>query len=198
MLVALVSFQGSLIAFVPGFLREHEAGPIEAFGLNKRLTVALASGLFAACMFYMAGGLIQAATAWLMQHFPVTPIKPEEQTAVHTLRLASSWFERLTLGAGAIILAPLAEEVLFRGILYPWIKSLGYPQLALWGTSLLFAMVHFNLLSLPALFVLALILTLLYEVTGNLLAPITAHIFFNALNLLQLYSIERHIQQQPY
>ena len=72
---------------------------------------------------------------------------------------------------------------MFRGILYPVIKQLGHPQLALWGTSLLFATVHMNLASFLPLMVLALVLTALYERTNNLLAPIAAHVLFNTLEL---------------
>ena len=54
-----------------------------------------------------------------------------------------------TAGAGrrGDLLAPVAEELLFRGILYPAIKQAGFPRLALWGTSLLFAAMHMNLVT---------------------------------------------------
>jgi len=42
------------------------------------------------------------------------------------------------------------------------------------------------LVAVPALFVLALALTWLYQKTGNLLASITAHACFNAVNLALL------------
>jgi membrane protease YdiL (CAAX protease family) len=44
--------------------------------------------------------------------------------------------------------------------------------------------------ALVPLFVLALALTWLYEKTGNLLAPIAAHSFFNAANLIVLYCLK--------
>jgi membrane protease YdiL (CAAX protease family) len=198
MLVALASFQGALLAFVPGFLREHEARPVEAFGLANRWPQALAFGTLAACLFYPISQLILQATAWLMQHLPFFPMRPVEQAAVNTIRSAPSWYGRLALGAATVVLAPVAEEVLFRGIIYTWIKNLGFPQLAIWGTSLLFAIMHFNVQGIPALFLLALILTLLYEKTGNLLAPIAAHSLFNGLNLAELYRIDFLIHHQPY
>ena len=82
----------------------------------------------------------------------------------------------------AVVLAPLAEELLFRGILYTLIKQHGRPRLALWGTSLLFGAIHFNLAALPSLCFLGLVFAWLYERTGNLLAPVTAHVLFNAVN----------------
>ena len=87
----------------------------------------------------------------------------------------------------AVAVAPVAEEILFRGILYPAIKQIGYPRLAAIGTALLFALFHVNLLTFASLTVVALGLIALYEFTDNLLAPITAHAVFNASNLIMLF-----------
>jgi membrane protease YdiL (CAAX protease family) len=95
----------------------------------------------------------------------------------------------------AVLLVPPAEEILFRGILYPWIKQAGYPRLALWGTALVFAGVHFNLVSFLPLAAFALVLAALYERTNNLLAPITAHALFNTLNFLLLL-LQEHFRPQ--
>ena len=87
----------------------------------------------------------------------------------------------------AVVVAPIAEEILFRGILYPAIKQIGYPRVAVIGTALLFALFHVNLLTFASLTVVALGLIALYEFTDNLLAPITAHAVFNASNLIMLF-----------
>ena len=84
------------------------------------------------------------------------------------------------------MLAPVAEEFVFRGVLFPFVRQLGRPKLAWLGVSLLFALVHANVAAFLPLFVLALALTWLYEKTDNLLAPIAAHSLFNAANLVIL------------
>jgi membrane protease YdiL (CAAX protease family) len=119
-------------------------------------------------------------------------MEPQEQLPIHALRVSMSWGGRLTLGAAAVLLAPVAEEVLFRGILYPAVKQTGHSRLALWGTSLLFAAVHMNLVTFVPLAVLALLLTALYERTNNLLAPIMAHVLFNALNFAMLLMLQHY------
>ena len=86
----------------------------------------------------------------------------------------------------AIVIAPPAEEALFRGLIYPAVKRAGFPRLAWWGSAVLFAAVHWNLPSFLPLILLALVLTWLYEKTDNLLAPIAAHGLFNALNFVAL------------
>ena len=65
--------------------------------------------------------------------------------------------ERIALGIAAIVIAPVFEESLFRGILYPAIKNAGYPTLALVGTSLLFGAIHATLLTFLPLTFLAMI-----------------------------------------
>jgi membrane protease YdiL (CAAX protease family) len=90
-----------------------------------------------------------------------------------------------------VLLAPVTEEALFRGILYPVIKQTGHPRLALWGTALAFAGIHMNVVTFVPLAVLALMLTALYEWTNNLLAPITAHVVFNALNFAMLLVLQQ-------
>ena len=86
----------------------------------------------------------------------------------------------------AVAVAPVAEEILFRGILYPAVKQLGHPRVAVIGTALLFALFHVNLLTFASLTAVALALIALYDFTDNLLAPITAHAVFNASNLIML------------
>jgi membrane protease YdiL (CAAX protease family) len=84
------------------------------------------------------------------------------------------------------VLAPVAEEFIFRGMLYPFVKQLGWPRLAWIGVSFAFALIHDDAATFVPLFVLALALTWLYEKTDNLLAPIAAHSLFNAANLVIL------------
>lgn len=87
----------------------------------------------------------------------------------------------------AILIAPIWEEVVFRGILYPYCKARfgRWPGLA--ATSLLFGAIHFHLPSLLPLALLGLVLGLAYERTGSLWSPILLHALFNlgtAINLL--------------
>ena len=115
-------------------------------------------------------------------------IAPEVQDTVKTLQDTGSMETRIFIGLLAVGVAPFAEEVVFRGILYPALKQQGYPKLALWGTALLFATMHFNVTLFLPLFFLAVILTLLYETTDNLLAPIVTHGVFNLANFYWLVS----------
>ncbi|MGH7991817.1 MAG: lysostaphin resistance A-like protein, partial [Limisphaerales bacterium] len=111
---------------------------------------------------------------------------PADQTAVALIMAAKSLWLKIYLGVFAVVLAPVAEEFIFRGMLFPFVKKLGYPRFAWFGVSFLFALIHFDAAIFVPLFVLALALTWLYEFTDNLLAPIVAHSLFNAANLALL------------
>jgi membrane protease YdiL (CAAX protease family) len=188
MVVAALTFQGAALIFTWRLLREHRSTWAEAFGFSNRWVHALLFGVIIACIFLPVGNALQWASYRVMENY--LSAKPQEQEAVQTLRVAVSWVERATLGGVTILVAPVAEEVLFRGIIYPWIKQAGFPRLALWITSIVFAAIHSNLMIFLPLLLLALALTVLYEKTNNLLAPIIAHALFNGMNFAVLYLTE--------
>jgi membrane protease YdiL (CAAX protease family) len=191
-LLATLSFQGAALVLIAIFLRQQQVSWNEAFGFTNRWGYALLFGLIAGAFFLQVGWRLQEVCFQLITRFSQSPTLSEEQQPVQVLRIASSVTDRIALGSVTILLAPVAEELLFRGILYPWIKKAGFPNIAFWGTAVLFAAIHTNLVAFLPLFVLAVILTLLYEFTNNLLAPITAHAVFNATNFVMLYLTEKH------
>lgn len=196
LIFSVLSFHGATLVLITLFLREEHIGWSDAFGFSSpEPGRALLMSLLIACIVLPIGWLLQSASAAALntfaENFPGFHIKAEEQQIVHMLKTTTSWTYRISLGVTAILLAPAAEELLFRGILYPTVKQSGYPRLALWGTSLIFALVHLNLATFVPLTFLAIVLTLLYERTNNLLAPITVHSLFNAANFGLLF-----LQQQ--
>ena len=180
-------FQGALLAMLPRFLREHGETWRCAFGLASRPGRAMLYGALVACAFLPLGELLQRGSLEIISRLG---LHPEAQAAVVALKNSSEWLDRAALAVVAVVLAPIAEELLFRGILYPAIKRGGFPRLALWGTSFLFALIHMNLITFVPLLLFALVLTLLYERTGNLLAPLTAHALFNILNFVKFLWVE--------
>ena len=189
--IATLSLQGAGLVLVARFLREHQTSWAEGFGFSNQRRQAVLLGMLAAVIFLPVGWGLQQASALVMTHLPHFKLEPQEQLPVHALRVSMSWGGRVAMGVAAVLLAPLAEEVLFRGILYPALKQAGHPRLALWGTALLFAAVHLNVATFVPLTVLALVLTALYEWTNNLLAPIAAHVLFNAFNVVLLVVLQQ-------
>jgi membrane protease YdiL (CAAX protease family) len=105
------------------------------------------------------------------------------ETAARTDHKDMIW--RIALSA--VVIAPVFEELIFRGYLYPAFKRFLGPFPAGVGTALLFALIHDNAANFAGLALLALALTLAYEWSGSILLPIAMHAFFNALNLAYLW-----------
>jgi membrane protease YdiL (CAAX protease family) len=187
MIAGLLSLQGMAIPLTWFFVRGHRTDWKEAFGFGNNWRQALLLGLLSGSALLTLSWALQWLSAEVLTF--LTHSAPQEQVAVQILKAAEPPY-KLVLGLLAIALAPAAEELLFRGILYPWLKQLGRPRLALWGTSVLFALMHTNAVSFVPLLVLAVALVLLYEYTNNLLAPICAHAVFNAVNFFALWLLQ--------
>ncbi len=92
----------------------------------------------------------------------------------------------LTLLLGlAILVAPVAEELLFRAGIFRWLRTRAPRGVALILPAFLFALIHGNLAVLLPLLALALVLALAYENYGHVGVPMLAHALFN-LNTIAL------------
>jgi membrane protease YdiL (CAAX protease family) len=91
-----------------------------------------------------------------------------------------------------VVVAPAAEELFFRGVVYnAWAREHG-PRVALFGSAALFALIHANpesgealigsMVSVVPIFGLGIGLAILYRTTGSLLAPMALHAGFNAIS----------------
>ncbi|MGJ8726325.1 MAG: CPBP family intramembrane glutamic endopeptidase [Roseibacillus sp.] len=83
-------------------------------------------------------------------------------------------------GLITVVAAPVMEEVVFRGYLYPVLKRMGGAWLAALTVSVFFAAAHLEGSYLLGRFVLSLILIAAYELTGSLWAPLGIHFLNNA------------------
>ena len=95
------------------------------------------------------------------------------------------WPLTLSIIGVAVIVAPLVEELLFRGILQTLVRSyVDRPWLAVVVCAGLFAAVHANPEHWPALFVLGIGLGYAYEKSASLWQPIFMHALFNGTTVL--------------
>lgn len=187
LLLAVLAFQVAGLVFIALFLREQRVGWAAAFGFRTDWRGAVGWGV--------AVGLAALPVVWGLQWLSGTALQAlgfdvGEQDAIRLLRGSETLGKQVFIGVVAIVLAPPVEEMLFRGILYPFIKQSGFPRWALWGVALLFAFIHGSLPILLPLVAFALVLAWLYERTDNLLAPIIVHAIFNAANFAMLFILE--------
>lgn len=87
----------------------------------------------------------------------------------------------------AVILAPLWEELIFRGLLYGYLKSRMSVFAALLVSSLIFSAYHFNLDALMPLLIVGIATGYIYERTRSLYFAIFFHALFNALSMAVLF-----------
>jgi len=87
-----------------------------------------------------------------------------------------------------VVLAPIAEEIVFRGVLLPSMERHWGMRVAVVGSSALFAMMHVTPYAMVPIFVFALMLAGLFVRTRSLTVCIAAHVLFNATGLAALYA----------
>jgi membrane protease YdiL (CAAX protease family) len=181
-LIETLSLQGATWILIPVLLRLHQIPWRDFFGLRR-------VDFFRALGWVMAGLIVILPGVLTLKYCSDAALEkagwqPKSQTAVELLMGAPLWPTGIYMGFFTIVLAPVAEEFIFRGVLFPFVKQLGRPGLAWFGVSLLFALIHGSVAIFIPLFVFALAMTWLYEKTGSLLAPVVVHSLFNAANLV--------------
>ena len=92
----------------------------------------------------------------------------------------------------AVVVAPLIEEIMFRGALYGWLRS----KLPAWSSVLIsaacFAVMHpQGAIGLVPLGLIGILLAILREWRGSLIAPMVAHACFNGGTLIALLTLFR-------
>ena len=89
-----------------------------------------------------------------------------------------------------VILGPIAEELLFRGMLFPILaRRIGTVESVL-IVSVLFGAIHVHLPSFLPLCIVSMALCMAYVYSGSIAVPIAMHALFNGVNLL-LYPMMR-------
>lgn len=178
MVSALIGNQLGLIGVTLGWLKfRHQVG-LKALGLGSfqrsYLGVGVGAGALGVVLSATVAVIIVKIVEIIQGNPPADPQQIELQTDPSGLLL-------MLLAASTIVLAPLSEEMFFRGMLHQGVRRwlrLG-PGLIL--SSAVFAGTHVIPLVIPSIFVLALVLGTVYERSKSLWVPIIAHAAFNVV-----------------
>jgi uncharacterized protein len=161
-------------------VRHHSS--IAALGLTaKGLGKGFATGLLAGLPLFIGAILL----AYLTQLF----LRP---TGTDYITRSVTEIGEGGVGAGLVallcftlvVLAPVCEEIFFRGYLYPTLRNRMDMQPAMILNGLLFAVAHFDLVGFLPRFLLAYGLCYIYERNRTLAGPIAGHALYNGLILL--------------
>lgn len=199
------------IAIIIFLARVHFVRRLKGFGLDVKTII---KDFFVAFVNLLAAWPLITAAIILTMFFGELIWGQEYQMQQHQqLKLITEYSQlppRILIIVVAVVIAPLLEEMLFRGFFQTMIRSCldahrsslaarvtGHgapPQGVLWRatncwlaiaiSSVLFTTIHANTGHWPALFVLGVCLGYAYEKSGSLFRPIFIHSFFNAASII--------------
>jgi len=171
-----------LLVFRPGALSGLPSLP----GAN--VGGAVLSGVGWGVLATIGAGLVGSGVVYVLEQLG---IEAAPQTAEQAIAMVEPWLAVLAI----VVLAPIAEEVFFRGVVFNALLREGGRRWAYLGSSALFAVIHLEPVVMLPLFLLGLALSWVYQRTRNLLAPIVMHATVNgigvALVLLDRFDILR-------
>lgn len=137
--------------------------------------------LFSAALFGLSY-FIRLAYIWVAMTLG-WQLRPQDVIA----RLdVSGWNFWLTLFSVSV-LAPVAEEIFFRGFMYGGLRARLGVMGAMLTSTLFFTALHFSLDAFIPIFVLGLFLAWLYEKTGSLYPGILMHATNNGIAIIALF-----------
>lgn len=152
-------------------LRPAPLGATLGLGLGVAIGARVATGIY--------GAAIEALGVDLSgQEFDPTRLLPQ-----------NAWGIALTVLL-AVVLAPVAEELVFRGVLLSALRDRWGDAFAIGVSSAVFAAAHVMPFAMPPIFLLSLALGWMYVRTRTLWAPIAAHALFNGIGLAALYALQ--------
>lgn len=161
--------------------------PAELFGLQHLhwRSLAIVVLLFTVIILISVNLVSAATVTWLKDIWP--DLQPQE--TVKAFESGGIGFKILVIIA-AVVIAPLAEETLFRGFVYGVLKRYTDAPFAALASSLMFAIIHLHVGSLLPLWMLAVLFCLAYEITGCLLVPMLLHAIFNAMSIVGMLFLD--------
>lgn len=187
-LLAGLGSQALLLLALLAYLSGARGRPLAGwFGLYKdRVFSAMAWALLwtlaGGAAVYVASGLVNQ---WLWEPLGFTA---EPQQLVRLFTEAHDPGLRLLIMFNACLAAPVIEETVFRGYLYPVLRQFTDAPFAALFTAMLFGLVHGSLHGFVPLSLLGLALALAYEHGRGLALPVAIHAYFNAATVALLWN----------
>jgi membrane protease YdiL (CAAX protease family) len=176
---ALVQAAGVGVIFIVAFpYKRREGGLLESVHVRP-----LIGGIVALC--FIAGAFMQlplAEVGNLVQE--AWPISFDELARRHRLVNPTTWWDGVSALLALVLVAPITEELLFRGWLLPDLKEQYGTRRALVWSSLLFGLVHIEPAAVLYATLGGLVLGAVALRTKSTLASIAMHAGVNALPLL--------------
>lgn len=176
--VSTFLLHGLLLLVVWGFASAKALPVARALGLSiRRGARAIPQGLVGyVSVFPWIMGLLIA----IVLVCQALGIRPPTEPIQELLLEERGWVVGLTVVLACVI-GPVAEEVLFRGVLFGALRRRSSRLVAMVISGALFSAAHTNAVGFVPILLLGCVLADLYERTGSLLSPIAVHMVHNSL-----------------
>jgi len=171
-----------LLFMLLGTLTRRRRG-FETLGFDLRhLREAFAPALAGTVFILPLVGWVAIISDWMMRKYHIQ--HPMKHELLEIMDQSPGPLLKVLIAFGAVMVAPLFEEFLFRGHLQTLLARVSQrPWVAVAVTSLMFALVHHWSIWLP-IFTLSLCLGYMYERTGNLWVTVLMHAMFNGFSIV--------------
>lgn len=177
----MAKLAGVCVAFE--IIRRRGQDPRDALGLRVRgLARHMFSGL--AVFFAVAPLILIAGNLWqgFLRFVVGEEFDPSQETVKHLIETPNlGLFVQIVIAA--VLVAPVAEELFFRGLLYGFLRRYVRPAIAIPAGGILFGVVH-PLGVTGSMMILGCLLCYVYEKTGRLTVPIAIHFVFNLTSVV--------------
>lgn len=110
-------------------------------------------------------------------------VSPEPHAMLEVLNTEKTTWYIYYLVIVAVFIAPVFEEIVFRGFFYQFLRKRYGIMKAIIINGLIFSLLHFNVAQFLPIMALGIMMCLVFEYTGSLVASITVHIMNNGLFL---------------
>jgi membrane protease YdiL (CAAX protease family) len=97
----------------------------------------------------------------------------------------------LILLIGGTIVAPIIEEIFFRGFVFAGLRNKWGWQKAALASAGLFALFHILPTSFAPIFILGFIFAFLYQISGSIWPAILMHMLTNTVALVTVYAVSQ-------
>lgn len=174
----------ALCVFVLALVAERGRSLLPRIGLSGKASLGRAA--LGVAGFVLIYPLLFLAVLAMARFGPLFGIHPQPQEVLaRSIGLSAPLF--LVVALNAVVVAPLAEEIFFRGFFYATLRRYLGPLGAISLSAFAFSFVHGSAFHFLPLFLIGFLLAYLYERTGSLVASIVAHATNNLHSLVVFY-----------
>ncbi len=184
-LISILTFHVPATVMAMAWFQRSRIPLSQGLGLEtRRGWPELAAGFAGYLLAFPAVVLAGALTLLVFTRFGLDMSLQPTVLDLKTLQHPMEWVLVFLL---VVIIGPFCEEVVFRGVLFPWLSHRLGLTAGLLLHSLIFSAIHGHAASSFPLFILSIFIGLIYAVRQNLLAAFWMHAVFNGVSLLNVF-----------